>query len=167
MRVVFLGPAYPPEMRQFTRGLAEVGAEVYGIGDTPRAALPADVKYHLHDYLEVPGILDEVFAIALAKKPEDRFQSAPEMLEALEEVDLEGGDSERAHRSSGRLLRSGARRRPPAAEPASLSTSYAPPVTISVVRVGRRAARFPSGVPSAKPPTPYSRVRFAVAPTWG
>ncbi len=59
MRVVFLGPAYPPEMRQFTRGLAEVGAEVYGIGDTPRAALPADVRYFLHDYLEVPGILDE------------------------------------------------------------------------------------------------------------
>ncbi|HEY2029433.1 MAG TPA: hypothetical protein VGH20_09505 [Myxococcales bacterium] len=59
MRVVFLSPAYPPEMIQYTRGLAEVGAEVYGIGDTPRAALPAEVKPHLHDYLQVPGILDE------------------------------------------------------------------------------------------------------------
>jgi hypothetical protein len=28
MRVVFLSPRYPAEMRQFTRGLAEVGAEV-------------------------------------------------------------------------------------------------------------------------------------------
>jgi biotin carboxylase len=59
MRVVFLSPAYPPEMIQYTRGLAEVSAEVYGIGDTPRSALPAEVKLHLHDYLQVPGILDE------------------------------------------------------------------------------------------------------------
>ncbi|MDF1565411.1 MAG: ATP-grasp domain-containing protein [Deltaproteobacteria bacterium] len=59
MRVVFLGPVYPPEMRHFTRGLAEVGAEVYGIGDTPRAALPADSRYYLHDYLQVPSLLDE------------------------------------------------------------------------------------------------------------
>ena len=59
MRVVFLSPAFPPEMIQYTRGLAEVGAEVLGIGDTPRAALPPEVKPHLHDYLQVPGILDE------------------------------------------------------------------------------------------------------------
>ena len=38
MRVVFLAPAYPPEMIQYTRGLAEVGAEVYGVGDSPRGA---------------------------------------------------------------------------------------------------------------------------------
>lgn len=59
MRAVFLSPAFPPEMIQYTRGLAEVGAEVYGIGDTPRGALPAEVKPYLHDYLQVPGILDE------------------------------------------------------------------------------------------------------------
>jgi biotin carboxylase len=59
MRVVFLAPAYPPEMIQYTRGLAEVGAEVYGVGDQPRAGLPEQVKPHLHDYLQVPRILDE------------------------------------------------------------------------------------------------------------
>ena len=59
MRVVFLAPAYPPEMIQYTRGLAEVGAEVYGVGDQRREALPAEVKPHLHDYLQVPRILDE------------------------------------------------------------------------------------------------------------
>jgi biotin carboxylase len=59
MRVVFLSPAFPPEMIQYTRGLAEVGAEVYGIGDTPRGALPAEVKPYLHDYLQVPGIMNE------------------------------------------------------------------------------------------------------------
>ena len=59
MRVVFLAPSFPPEMIQYTRGLAEVGAQVYGVGDTPRQALPAEVRPHLHDYLQVPRILDE------------------------------------------------------------------------------------------------------------
>ena len=59
MRVVFLAPIYPPEMIEYTRGLAEVGAKVYGVGDTPREALPARVKPYLHDYLQVPRIMDE------------------------------------------------------------------------------------------------------------
>ncbi|MEZ4359261.1 MAG: ATP-grasp domain-containing protein [Kofleriaceae bacterium] len=59
MKAVFLAPSYPPEMQQYTRGLAEVGAQVYGVGDTPRAALPAALKEHLADYLQVPKILDE------------------------------------------------------------------------------------------------------------
>ena len=44
MRVVFLAPSYPPEMIEYTRGLAEVGAQVYGVGDTPREGLPPRVK---------------------------------------------------------------------------------------------------------------------------
>lgn len=59
MNVVFLSPSYPPEMKQYTRGLAEVGARVYGVGDTPRAGLSPDVRGYLTDYLEVPRILDE------------------------------------------------------------------------------------------------------------
>src|SRR5882724_10778354 len=59
MKVVFLAPSYPPEMQQYTRGLAEVGAEVYGVGDQPAQALPASLKRHLHDYLQVPRLLDE------------------------------------------------------------------------------------------------------------
>jgi biotin carboxylase len=59
MKVVFLAPSYPPEMQQYTRGLAEVGAEVYGVGDTPAAALPAGLKRYLHDYLQVPRLLDD------------------------------------------------------------------------------------------------------------
>ncbi len=59
MRVVFLAPIFPPEMIEYTRGLAEVGAEVYGVADTPREALPAKVKPYLHDYLQVPRIMDE------------------------------------------------------------------------------------------------------------
>jgi biotin carboxylase len=59
MNVVFLAPTYPPEMQQYTRGLAEVGANVFGVGDAPRAGLPKNVKPHLHDYLQVPRIMDE------------------------------------------------------------------------------------------------------------
>ena len=59
MKVVFLAPAFPPEMIEYTRGLAEVGAEVYGVGDTPREGLPQAVRPHLRDYLQVPRIFDE------------------------------------------------------------------------------------------------------------
>lgn len=59
MNVVFIAPTYPPEMQQYTRGLAEVGVNVFGVGDTPRGALPSHVKPYLADYLQVPGILQE------------------------------------------------------------------------------------------------------------
>jgi hypothetical protein len=59
MKVVFLSPVYPPEMIEYTRGLAEVGAQVYGVGDTPFEALPAKVKPYLYDYLRVPRIMQE------------------------------------------------------------------------------------------------------------
>ncbi|MFT3712081.1 MAG: ATP-grasp domain-containing protein [Archangium sp.] len=59
MNVVFLAPSYPPEMQQYTRGLAEVGANVFGVGDTPRRGLPQSLKPHLADYLQVPRIMDE------------------------------------------------------------------------------------------------------------
>jgi len=61
MRVVFLSPTYPPEMRQFTRGLAEVGAQVLGVGDgSPDPAL----QRYLTDYLQVPSITNEDDVIA-------------------------------------------------------------------------------------------------------
>ena len=59
MRVVFLAPTFPPEMHQYTRGLAEVGAEVYGVADTPREAIPPALKQYLTGYLQVPRIMDE------------------------------------------------------------------------------------------------------------
>ncbi len=64
MKAVFLAPSYPPEMLQYTRGLAEVGADVYGVGDTPAAALPHALRPHLADYLQVPRLLDEDDVVA-------------------------------------------------------------------------------------------------------
>src|SRR5437870_30175 len=40
MDVLFLSPAYPPEMQQFTRGLHAVGARVWGVGDGAEGAAP-------------------------------------------------------------------------------------------------------------------------------
>src|SRR5678815_434958 len=51
-------------MQQYTRGLAEVGAEVYGVGDTAIHALPASLKPYLADYLQVPRILDDDDVVA-------------------------------------------------------------------------------------------------------
>lgn len=59
MRVLLLSPSHPTETIGFARGLAEVGAAVWGVGDTPREQLPASVKPYLVDYLTVPRILDE------------------------------------------------------------------------------------------------------------
>ena len=56
MNVVFLAPTYPPEMREYTRGLAEVGARVYGVGD---GGLPPEMRPFFSDYLQVPRIMDE------------------------------------------------------------------------------------------------------------
>lgn len=62
--VLFLSPHYPPEMQDFTRGLAEVGAKVIGVGDTPQNHLPPRVRKYLHGYLQIPGFHDENAAIA-------------------------------------------------------------------------------------------------------
>lgn len=59
MNVVFLAPSYPPEMQQYTRGLAEVGANVFGVGDSHVQSLPKSLKPYLKDYLQVPRIMDE------------------------------------------------------------------------------------------------------------
>ncbi len=56
MRVVFLSPRYPNEMRQFARGLAEVGVEVLGVGD---GHPDPELRRYLADYLEVPSLTDE------------------------------------------------------------------------------------------------------------
>ncbi len=64
MKVVFLAPSYPPEMREYTRGLSEVGAQVYGVGDAPAATFPPDFKRYFSDYLQVPRIMDEDDVIA-------------------------------------------------------------------------------------------------------
>ena len=40
MLILIISPGYPAEMPHFTRGLAEVGATVLGVGDSPRSRCP-------------------------------------------------------------------------------------------------------------------------------
>ena len=60
MDVLFLSPGYPSEMPLFVRGLAQVGAQVFGVGDQPDAALPHAAKRYLSAYLHVPNLNDEL-----------------------------------------------------------------------------------------------------------
>ena len=88
MDVVFLQPHYPPEMPQFVRGLSEVGARVWAIGDAHVQALPEPLRLNLNGYLQVPGILDEDDVIARASawlrgRPVDRVLANWEPLIAL------------------------------------------------------------------------------------
>jgi hypothetical protein len=52
MRILMLAPGYPDEMPLFCRGLAEVGASVYGLSDVPGHDLPEMTRRHLAGYLQ-------------------------------------------------------------------------------------------------------------------
>ncbi|MEL7450387.1 MAG: ATP-grasp domain-containing protein [Pseudomonadota bacterium] len=58
MNVLLLSPGYPADVPQFVRGLAEVGARVYGIGDQPAASLPGSVRPALAGYVQVRSLWD-------------------------------------------------------------------------------------------------------------
>ncbi len=64
MNVLFLSPAYPPEMREFTRGLTEVGATVWAVGDQTSAHVAHDLRGWVAAYLSVPRLLEEADVIA-------------------------------------------------------------------------------------------------------
>jgi formate-dependent phosphoribosylglycinamide formyltransferase (GAR transformylase) len=62
--VVLLGPGYPGEMPLFTRGLAQVGARVIGVGDQAQHALPDIARHALSSYIQIDSWADEEGALA-------------------------------------------------------------------------------------------------------
>ena len=64
MNVLILSPGYPADMPEFTRGLAECGARVFGVGDQPVGALPDLVKRSLSEYIQVRSLWDSAAVIA-------------------------------------------------------------------------------------------------------
>ncbi len=84
MRVVFLSPHFPLEMPEFTRGLAEVGAEVYGLGSTPVEAISAETRRYLSGYIQVPNVQDPISTLQHAKA--QLLKIKPDRIEALWEV---------------------------------------------------------------------------------
>jgi hypothetical protein len=56
MNVLIISPGYPADMPEFTRGLAECGARVIGVGDQGTGALPELVRRSLDEYIQVPSL---------------------------------------------------------------------------------------------------------------
>ncbi len=80
MNVLMFSPGFPLEMQHFTRGLAEVGAQVIGLGEHPPAGLPEQVRRALADYVQVgslfrdeQAVIDQVRQYA-ARRPIDRVE---------------------------------------------------------------------------------------------
>jgi len=59
MNVLMISPGFPKEMQYFTRGLAQVGARVVGLGDQPEDQLPQVAREALSAYLHVGSFQDE------------------------------------------------------------------------------------------------------------
>ncbi len=64
LNVLILSPGYPADMPEFTRGLAECGANVVGVGDQPLDALPDLVRRSLSVYIQVRSLWDTGHVIA-------------------------------------------------------------------------------------------------------
>jgi carbamoylphosphate synthase large subunit len=58
MNVVFVEPFFPASQRHFARALAEVGATVIGVGESPAEALDEQLKGWLRRYEQVPSVTD-------------------------------------------------------------------------------------------------------------
>ena len=56
MNVLMISPGYPAEMAFFTRGLAQAGANVIGLGDQSPDALPPAAKQALAHYVHVGSL---------------------------------------------------------------------------------------------------------------
>jgi hypothetical protein len=59
MKVLMISPGFPADMPHFTRGLAQVGAKVLGVGDQPKGGLEESVKQSLTAYHQVAQLWDE------------------------------------------------------------------------------------------------------------
>jgi hypothetical protein len=68
LNVLLLSPGYPADMPEFTRGLADAGARVFGVGDTPLDGLPPLVRRCLADYIPVRSLWDEEAVIAALRE---------------------------------------------------------------------------------------------------
>jgi len=58
VNTVFVEPNFPPTQRNFVRALAEVGATVIGIGETPTDGLDEQLKSWMSHYHHVPSVVD-------------------------------------------------------------------------------------------------------------
>jgi phosphoribosylaminoimidazole carboxylase (NCAIR synthetase) len=73
MHVVFVEPFFPANQRHFARALAEVGATVIGLGESPPEALDEQLKGWLHHYEQVPSVTDVAAMTQKVRRVQDRL----------------------------------------------------------------------------------------------
>ncbi len=59
MNVIFIEPSFPQNQQKFPRALAEAGANVIGIGETPTNGLPSSVKQYMSHYEQIGSVVRE------------------------------------------------------------------------------------------------------------
>ena len=59
MNVLMISPGFPEDLAYFTRGLAQSGANVIGVGDQPQGALLPEARQNLAAYLQVKTLWEE------------------------------------------------------------------------------------------------------------
>jgi biotin carboxylase len=67
VNVLMISPGYPAEMALFTRGLAQAGATVIGLGDQSADALPLVARDALTHYVHVGSLADERGVLATVR----------------------------------------------------------------------------------------------------
>ena len=72
MNVIFVEPSFPANQREFVRGLAEVGATVIGIGETPKDHLSDDLRHWLTHYEQVGSVIDEDAMVGVVRWLQDK-----------------------------------------------------------------------------------------------
>ena len=68
MHVIFVEPCFPRNQPEFVRALAEIGAKVTGIGESPADHLPGSIRGWLSDYEQVRSVCDEGAMLAAVKR---------------------------------------------------------------------------------------------------
>ncbi len=73
MNIVFVEPHFPANQRQFVRALAEAGATVIGVGETPGDYLDQQLKDWMFHYEQVPSVTDVDTMTAVVKWAQDKM----------------------------------------------------------------------------------------------
>jgi formate-dependent phosphoribosylglycinamide formyltransferase (GAR transformylase) len=73
MNVVFVEPNFPANQRQFVRGLAEAGATVIGIGESPVDALDQQLKDWMYHYEQISSVTDVGALTAAVRWAQDKL----------------------------------------------------------------------------------------------
>ncbi|MEJ2084391.1 MAG: ATP-grasp domain-containing protein [Acidobacteriota bacterium] len=68
MHVIFVEPCFPRNQARFVRALAEVGARVTGIGESPMDVLPEGIRGSLYAYEQVGSVCNEGEMLATVRR---------------------------------------------------------------------------------------------------